>query len=245
MAEPNLNDYIFVTRKNFLSDDNEGRMVEKSFLEIQATFLVKIRDNTFNGTIGENAVEHIENFLEVVKRLKIKGIDTNLFTFDIQEIRAYEEHEYELNNNMMRDLEEPWSDNRDHQWYDELTDGVLKEEALIHKSRFEGSWGDATPGVMKFCAWLKNSFENFHELDHDVLVKLEESWWKVNTHEHAPFTRWENHGRGPYANAKLKNTYDPYLDINRIFGRNYEANNASDTQDSQEHKKRHHDPSIY
>ncbi|GKE58795.1 hypothetical protein Tco_1497980 [Tanacetum coccineum] len=64
MAEPN--EYIFVTRKNFLSDDNEGRMVEKSFLEIQGTFLVKIRDNTFNGIIGENAFKHIDNFLEVV-----------------------------------------------------------------------------------------------------------------------------------------------------------------------------------
>ncbi|GKA70007.1 hypothetical protein Tco_0776071 [Tanacetum coccineum] len=132
---------------------------------------------------------------------------------------------------------------QDHKWYDELADGVQKEEALIHKAIFEESWGDATPRVMKLCAWLKNSFENFYKLDHDVLVKLEECWWKVNTHKHAPFTRWENHGRGPYANTKLKNTYDPYHDINRIFGRNHEANNAGDTQDSQEHKKEHHDPS--
>ncbi|GJY39887.1 hypothetical protein Tco_0426251, partial [Tanacetum coccineum] len=196
-------------------------------------------------------------------------IDIDLFTFDVQEIKTYEEHEYEMNNNMTGDLEEPWSDNgvpyqlcdhicepyhfkngkvkwptcsadidgfcnggelpgmvrvgcmtyfQDHKWYDKLADGVLKEEALIHKARFEESWGDVTPGVMKLCTWLKSSFENFHELDHDVLVKLEECWWKVNTHECVPFTRWENHGRGPYANAKFKNTYDPYLDINRIFG---------------------------
>ncbi|GKB82868.1 hypothetical protein Tco_0949763 [Tanacetum coccineum] len=36
-------------------------------------------------------------------------IDTDLFTFDIQGIKTYEE--YELNNNMIGDLEEPWSDN--------------------------------------------------------------------------------------------------------------------------------------
>ncbi|GJU46932.1 hypothetical protein Tco_1204198 [Tanacetum coccineum] len=348
MAEPNLNDYASVIQKNFLSVDNKGRMVEKSFLKIQGTFLVKIRDNTFNGTIGENPIEHIENFLKVVGPLKIKGvsqdrfrlsvfpisltgsacewfkkdcigsvttwedlvekfiqkfyhlsynndeieadednnpddiaeifkiegnlfdfetplckafnefnyllkIDTNLFTFDIQEIKTYEEHKYELNNNMTGDLEEAWSDNgvpyqlcdhicepyhfkngkvklptcsadidgfcnggelprmvrvgcmtyfQDHQWYDELTDGVLKEEALMHKARFEGSWGYATLGVMKFCAWLKNSFESFHELDHDVLVKLEECW-------------------------------------------NYGANDVGNTQDSLEHKKEHHDPLIY
>nr|GEU96128.1 integrase, catalytic region, zinc finger, CCHC-type, peptidase aspartic, catalytic [Tanacetum cinerariifolium] len=74
MAEPNLNDNIFVTQKNFLSDDDEGRMVEKSFLEIQGTFLVKLCDNTFNETIGENTVEYIENFLEVVRPLNIKGV---------------------------------------------------------------------------------------------------------------------------------------------------------------------------
>ncbi|GJW25428.1 hypothetical protein Tco_0039239 [Tanacetum coccineum] len=111
----------------------------------------------------------------------------------------------------------------------------------MHKARFEESWGDATPGVMKFCAWLKSSFENFHELDYDVLVKLEECWWKVNAHENAPFARWENHGQGPYANAITEKDYDPYLDINRIFGRNYGANNAGNTQDN---KKEHHDPSI-
>ncbi|GKD75989.1 hypothetical protein Tco_1334271 [Tanacetum coccineum] len=36
-------------------------------------------------------------------------IDTDLFTFDIQGIRTYVE--YELNNTMTRDLEEPWLDN--------------------------------------------------------------------------------------------------------------------------------------
>ncbi|GJX16495.1 hypothetical protein Tco_0217327 [Tanacetum coccineum] len=296
MAEPN--EYISVTRKNFLSNDNKGRMVEKSFVEIQGTFLVKIRDNTFNGIIRENAFKHIDNFLGVVGSLKVKGltqdrfrlkvfpislagaasewfkkdyigsieaddpddiveifkiegnlfdyetplckafndfnyllkIDTDLFTFDIQGIKTYEG--YELNNNMTGDLEEPWSDNGDHKWYDELVDGKLKVEALLHKAKVEGSWGDATPGVMKFCAWLKSSFENFHELDHDVLVKLEECWWKVNAHEVALFTHWENYGQGPYVNAKTKKAYDPYLDINRIFGRNYGSDNTSNTQDN-------------
>ncbi|GJY17481.1 hypothetical protein Tco_0388972 [Tanacetum coccineum] len=58
-------------------------MVEKSFLEIQGTFLVKIRDNAFNGTIGENAVEHIENFLEVVGPLKIKGVSHDRFRLSV------------------------------------------------------------------------------------------------------------------------------------------------------------------
>ncbi|GJX46472.1 hypothetical protein Tco_0271662 [Tanacetum coccineum] len=126
-------------------------------------------------------------------------INTDLFAFDIPKVKTCEE--YELNNNMTEDLEEPWSDNGDHKWYKELDDGKLKVQALMHKAIVEGSWGDATPGVMKSCAWLKSSFENFHELDHDILVKLEECW-------------------------------------------NYGANNAGNTQDNQEHKKEHHDPST-
>ncbi|GJR86255.1 hypothetical protein Tco_0210266 [Tanacetum coccineum] len=293
MAEPN--EYVSVTRKNFLSNNSEGRMVKTSFLEIQGTFLVKIRDNTFNGIIGENAFKHIDNFLEVVGPLKIKEISQDRFRLsifpispagaasewfkkdcivsvttwenlvekfiqkfyqlsddndemetdedddpdDIAEIFKIEDNLFDFETPLY--LEEPWSDNGDHKWYDELTDGKLKEEALMHKARFEESWGDATPGVMKFCAWLKSSFENFHELDYDVLVKLEECWWKVNAHENALFVRWENHGQGPYANAKTKKDCDPYLDIDRIFGRNYKSNNAGNIQDN---IKEHHDPSI-
>ncbi|GKD05628.1 hypothetical protein Tco_1180602 [Tanacetum coccineum] len=234
MAEPN--EYIFVTQKNILSDDNKGRMVEKSFLEIQGTFLVKIHDNTFSGIIGENVFQHIDNFLEVVGPLKTKGLKKFIQKFyqlsdDNEEMEADEDDDpddiaeiFKIEDNLF-DFETPLS----------------KKEALMHKAIFEESCGDAAPIVMKFCAWLKSSFENFYELDNDVLVKLEECCWKVNSYENAPFARWENHGHGLYANAKTEKDYDPYLDNNRIFGRNYSANNAGNTQDN---KKEHHDPSI-
>ncbi|GKC59489.1 hypothetical protein Tco_1087087 [Tanacetum coccineum] len=154
-------------------------------------------------------------------------IDTDLFDFDIQGIRTYEE--YELNNTMTRDLEEPVVDNgvtrggellrmvqvksmtyfQDHKLYDELSNGKLKEETLMHKAKVEKSWGNATP-----------------------------------EYEVAPFTRSKSYGQGPYANVKTKGAYNPYLDINRIFSRNYGADNTGHTQDNQEHKKEHHDPST-
>nr|GEZ80530.1 hypothetical protein [Tanacetum cinerariifolium] len=64
--------------------------------------------------------------------------------------------------------------------------------------------------------------------------------------ECSTFTHWENHIRGPYENAKLKNTYDPYLDINRIFGRNYGTNNSGNTQDEQGPMEQYltHDPPV-
>ncbi|GKF56208.1 hypothetical protein Tco_0166548, partial [Tanacetum coccineum] len=93
------------------------------------------------------------------------------------------------------------------------------------------------------------SFENFYELDYDVLVKLQECWWKVNAHDIAPFTRMENFRRGTYANMKTKKTHDPYLDVYRIFSGNYGASNVGDTQENQGHEE-HKDnptpkPSIY
>ncbi|GJR96887.1 hypothetical protein Tco_0269061 [Tanacetum coccineum] len=220
-------------------------------------------------------------------------IDKDLFTFDIQGTGTYEE--YELNNPVTRDLEEPWLDNgvpyqlcdhicepyrfkngvtkwptcssdidgfcnggelpgmvrvgsmtyfQDHKWYDELADGILKEETLMHKAKVEESWGNATPGVMKFCAWLINSFGNFHELDYNVLVKLQECWWKINAHEVAPFTRLESYGQRPYANFKTEKAHDPYLEINNIFGRNYDTSNTGNTQDNQWNEERRDGPAL-
>ncbi|GJR30349.1 hypothetical protein Tco_1106581 [Tanacetum coccineum] len=121
--------------------------------------------------------------------------------------------------------------------------GTTRNGSSRKHNLFPGSQvGDATPKVMKFCGWLKNSFENFYELDYDVLVKLQECWWKMNVHEITPFTRMENFGRGPYANMKTEWTSDRYLDINRIFGRNYEVSNVGDTQENQGHEEHKGNP---
>ncbi|GJT02478.1 hypothetical protein Tco_0823647 [Tanacetum coccineum] len=81
MAKPN--DYITATRKNFVSNDNEGRMVEKCIVEIQGTFLVKIRNDAFNGNIGENAFKYIDKFLEIVGRIKINGLTQDRFRLSV------------------------------------------------------------------------------------------------------------------------------------------------------------------
>ncbi|GKB73997.1 hypothetical protein Tco_0935409 [Tanacetum coccineum] len=66
---------------------------------------------------------------------------------------------------------------QDYEWYDDLMDNRF-EEALKQKAIYEKSWGDATQSVINFCAWLKRSFENFHELDYELLEKLQERWNK-------------------------------------------------------------------
>ncbi|GJT75557.1 hypothetical protein Tco_1042282 [Tanacetum coccineum] len=292
MAGPIMKEYISATSKSFVSNDNNGKMIEKNFIEIEGTFLLKIRDNAFYNNDGEDVFKHINSAAsewftkecigtistwdDLVERFVLKfynlcehdeeeetededdpdvidniseifkidddlfkfdsplcipfeefnhllKIDPDLFTYNTQKIKTYDEYEQELNNKT-QGLEEPWSKNevsyqlydhicepyrfkngktkwpacnsdidgfynsgelpgmvrvgnmtyfQDHKWYDELADEKLKRETLALKAKIEGTWGEATPSVMKFCIWLKNSFENFHELDYNILVKLQ------------------------------------------------------------------------
>ncbi|GKE18900.1 hypothetical protein Tco_1426477 [Tanacetum coccineum] len=61
---------------------------------------------------------------------------------------------------------------QNHEWYNDLMDRSLKDEALEQKAIYEESWGDAKQSVINFCGWLKKTFENFHELDYGLLEKL-------------------------------------------------------------------------
>ncbi|GJZ58837.1 hypothetical protein Tco_0614653 [Tanacetum coccineum] len=114
-------------------------------------------------------------------------INTDLFTFEIQEINTYEE--YELDNNMTGELEEPWSKN-----------GIPYQlcDHICEPYRFKN-------GIAK---WPMCS------LDIDGFCNGGEQPGMVNAYEKAPFARWENYGQGPYANAKTKKDYDPNLDNN-------------------------------
>ncbi|GJZ64860.1 hypothetical protein Tco_0621556 [Tanacetum coccineum] len=139
-------------------------------------------------------------------------IDTYLFTYDIQNFKTYGEYKQEINDDKAKDTEKPWSENRGI-----TMNGSSGKHDLFSRSQV-------------------SYFENFHEIEYEVVVKLQECWWKVNTHEIAPFTSMENFGRGTYADIKTEWTNNPYLDINRTFGRDYEATNTSCTQENQEHK---------
>ncbi|GKB47926.1 hypothetical protein Tco_0898679 [Tanacetum coccineum] len=295
-------------------------------------FLIKIRDNTFNGIIRENVFKHINNILEVVWPLKVKGlspdrfrlsvfpillagvasewfkkycigsittwedmvkkivqnlyqlsdendeveadedddpddideifkIEGNLFNYETPlGIKTYEE--YELNNNMTGDLEELWSDNGVPY---QLCDHICEP---YHFKNGKTKWttcsldingfcsGGELPGMIRVrCMTYFQDHKWYNELaDGKLKVKALMHKAKVNAHEITPFTSWENYGQGPYANLTTEKTYDPYLDINHIFGRNYRANNVGDTQGCQERKEEHnkhtesskpaHDPSI-
>nr|GEU30779.1 hypothetical protein [Tanacetum cinerariifolium] len=142
-------------------------------------------------------------------------INKDLFTFDIQGTGTYEE--YKLNNLVPRDIEEPWLDNRVPY---QLCDHICKP------CRFKN-------GVTKWptCSSDIDGFCNDGEL----------RGMKINANEVAPFTRLESYGLRPYANIKSERAHDPYLEVNNIFGRNYETSNV---QDNQGHKEHMDDPTL-
>ncbi|GJS26224.1 hypothetical protein Tco_0486844 [Tanacetum coccineum] len=83
MAGPIMKEYISATSKSFISNDTIGKMIEKNFIEIEGTILLKIRDNTFHGTNGEDMFKRINSFLEVVEPLKIRGLSHDRFRLSI------------------------------------------------------------------------------------------------------------------------------------------------------------------
>ncbi|GKE74706.1 hypothetical protein Tco_1536747 [Tanacetum coccineum] len=91
----------FIQKFYQLSDDNEEMKADEDDDSDDIAKIFKIKSNLFDFETPLCKAFNEFNYL-----LKI---DTDLFTFDIQGIKTYEE--YELNNNMTGDLEEPWSDN--------------------------------------------------------------------------------------------------------------------------------------
>ncbi|GJT78701.1 hypothetical protein Tco_1045426 [Tanacetum coccineum] len=83
MAGPITNEYISATSKSFISNDNNGKMIEKNFIEIEGTFLLEISDKDFHGNEGDNVFKHINSFLEVVEPLKIRGLSDDRFRLGV------------------------------------------------------------------------------------------------------------------------------------------------------------------
>ncbi|GKE32960.1 hypothetical protein Tco_1452282 [Tanacetum coccineum] len=163
-----------------------------------------------------------EAFYEFNYLLKI---DTGLLTYDIQNFKTYDEYEQELNNDIAKGTKEPWLENGVPY---QLCDHICEP---YHFKNEETKWPTCTSDIDGFCnggelpgmvriesmTYFQDHrcFKNFHKIDHNVLVKLQECWWKAN---------------------------NPYLDDNRVFGRDYEASNVGDTQDNQGHEEQNGNP---
>ncbi|GKB77738.1 hypothetical protein Tco_0944633 [Tanacetum coccineum] len=91
----------FIQKFYQLSNHNEELKAEEDDHPDDISNIIKIEGNLFD--FETPLCKAFNDFNYLLK------IDTDLFTFDIHRIRTYKE--YELNNHVARDLEEPWSDN--------------------------------------------------------------------------------------------------------------------------------------
>ncbi|GKA94772.1 reverse transcriptase domain-containing protein [Tanacetum coccineum] len=195
--------------------------------------------------LGQNAINKLIGQSNILTNHLLK-IDPDLFTYDIQGFKTYDEYAQELNNKTQGD-KEPWSENRvQYQLYDHICEPYRfkngKAKWPTCNSDIDGFCnGGELPGMVRVGSMTY--FQDHKWYDglvngklKDETLALNDCWWKVNTHEIAPFTRMENFRRGPYANIKTEWGNNPHLDTNHIFERDHEASNVGCNQEDQEHK---------
>ncbi|GJS34317.1 reverse transcriptase domain-containing protein [Tanacetum coccineum] len=128
-----------ITRINYKSGNEKGR------IELKGRFLIELRDNAFSETNGEDTIEHIENFLEIVDSLNVSNISSNqlkvsAFLFYPTEAASKWEDRYCNIGDLPGFIREGNSIRyEDYEWYDTIEDSELKEEALINKRILEES----------------------------------------------------------------------------------------------------------
>ena len=71
-------------------------------------------------------------------------------------------------------------------WYDELEDGDLKTSALIERAFLIEQHENRDGEGAEFCDWLERCFGDYHKLDCELMMKLEDYWWNVHDKEASP-----------------------------------------------------------
>nr|GEU31010.1 hypothetical protein [Tanacetum cinerariifolium] len=232
-------------------------MIEKNFIEIEGTFLVRIRDNLFKRMDGENVFDHINGFLEVVELLKVRGLSHDRFRPSVLPISLSGAASEWFSNECVSTISiwDAFFENFVQKFYN-LFDHNEEEEVENDDNPDEI---DDVPKIFKIEDGLFNfdtplciTFEEF-----DYLLKIDPDLFtydvqeiktlvidgycnggklpgmKVNTDDVCPFTRWNDHLQRPYTNAKPKWTFDHYLNNYHKHDGNYEANNGGNIQRGQ------------
>nr|GEU91008.1 hypothetical protein [Tanacetum cinerariifolium] len=189
MREPTMEEFMTITRINYESENKKGR------IKLKGRFLIELRDNAFSGTNGEDAIEHIENFLKIVDLLNVPNISQNFFGKFYTPSRTGREIEANGDNTKVEwdptNIEfENWlgSKFRNHKTMNQYTknalwnywrkdmieDSKLKEEALINKAILEESMNVGEESSNK--AWSHYSpIDEWKDYEHTTYIKTDAS----------------------------------------------------------------------
>ncbi|GJU47159.1 hypothetical protein Tco_1204425 [Tanacetum coccineum] len=72
MREPNMEECMTFTKSNY-----NWVILEEGEIKLKGIFLIELGMNAFSRADGENAIEHIENFLEVINLIKVPKVSDN------------------------------------------------------------------------------------------------------------------------------------------------------------------------
>ncbi|GJV01609.1 hypothetical protein Tco_1335178 [Tanacetum coccineum] len=123
-------DYSSSSEFDLFSDLDDQSEEEKGRIELKGWFLLELHDNAFSGINGEDAVEHIENFLKIVDSLNLPNVTHDRLREDGY-YNAGDLPEFIREGNLIC--------YEDYEWYTTLEDSELKEEALNNKAILEES----------------------------------------------------------------------------------------------------------
>ncbi|PWA76661.1 zf-BED domain-containing protein [Artemisia annua] len=114
-----------------------------------------------------------------------------------------------------------------YEWYEELEDGELKIKALMEKALLMTQHKNQDGEGAEFCHWLERRFGNYHKLDCELMMRLENYWWSVRDKEASPNETWNNNeiqDNGPRTNKLIDKKDNEWkddlfneLDINGTF----------------------------
>ncbi|GJY01145.1 hypothetical protein Tco_0359297 [Tanacetum coccineum] len=174
-----------------------------------------------------------ENMREGNEIDEIFKIETNIFLFETPLCKEFKE----FNHLLQIDVDVLTRDLPGFKTYERLEDGNFKEEALKEKAILEGLWGHENKKGKNFCSWLKESFGNYHELDYELMLKLEEYWWgkkeKEESSEDAwsnclPNDKWDNYEHKTYIKTDVNSNYNTYNNVCQMFKNYAGINNDND-----------------
>nr|GEZ78752.1 hypothetical protein [Tanacetum cinerariifolium] len=153
--KPTMKEFASNDQANYYSRITSIKVNRKNAYELKGNFLNDLHNHAFSETNREDAVEHIKYFLRFVDPLDLPNVDPDLFTYDIERTKNYDDYINEFND----EFEETWDEYgvpyeigdhicymtyfQDDEWYNDLMEESLKDKALEQKAIYEESWGEA------------------------------------------------------------------------------------------------------
>nr|GEU46515.1 hypothetical protein [Tanacetum cinerariifolium] len=158
----------FVQKFYQLSYNNEEMETDEDDNPDDVTEIFKIEGNLFD--LETPLCKAFNEFNYLLK------IDKDSLTFDVQEIKTYEEHEYELNNNMTGDLGEPCADVvgfcNDAELPEMVRVGCMTyfqdNKWLEYDVSLGLGYGVLTPYTSRFITFLDNKLEEGDRISHST-----------------------------------------------------------------------------